>query len=220
MSKALNLVGKRFGRLVVLGRTENRGKNVCWVCQCDCGNVKEATTMLLRSGNTKSCGCLLKETSSKTATKEIIGQRFGKLTVISRHGTHKRGGALWKCQCECGNECIAKTSDLTRGSTTSCGCNRGKHHMTDTRLYRIWKGMKSRCYYPNNDNYDYYGGRGIEICEEWRDNFEEFRNWALQNSYNDDLSIDRIDVDGNYEPSNCRWVDWKTQCNNRRPRKR
>lgn len=219
MSSALKLENQRFGRLVVLERTENRGQQSCWLCQCDCGNFTKVTAGLLRSGRTKSCGCLLKEASSKTATKNLTGRRFGKLTVITRCGTHKSGRALWLCQCDCGNEHIAKASDLLRGSTSSCGCNRGSHHMTGSRLYRIWNGMKTRCYYPHNDNYSYYGGRGISICDEWRENFETFMQWSLSNGYNDELSIDRINVEGDYEPENCRWVDWKTQCNNRRPRR-
>ena len=123
------------------------------------------------------------------------------------------------CRCDCGNEKVVRLCYLRRGTTKACGCLRGKssitHHGTKTRLYRCWQSMKRRCLSPNDERYRFYGGRGVSICSEWMV-YEPFRDWALANGYTDELTLDRIDVNGNYEPSNCRWVDMKTQANNKR----
>ena len=155
--------------------------------------------------------------------KELIGMHFGKLTVIEYVGTQPGSRrALWRCRCDCGGEKIATTYLLTYGKSTNCGCTRreqGLHYIhggTHTRLYRIWKGMKNRCYNPKQAGCDRYGGRGIAICDEWLHNFEAFRTWATSNGYQDDLTIDRIDNDEGYTPDNCRWVTYQDQIHNRR----
>lgn len=153
---------------------------------------------------------------------DLTNKVFGKLTVKSRAGSNKEGRAMWLCECDCLNktEAIVLGRDLTRGSTNSCGCEQGwvKHRQSRTRLYKIFDKMKARCYNIKHNSYKNYGGRGIEICDEWmeEDGFIKFFEWANNNGYEEHLTIDRIDVDKNYEPSNCRWLTHKEQQNNRR----
>lgn len=167
---------------------------------------------------------------------DLTGQKFGRLTVIERDGKTVRGEhARWLCQCECGKTTITLGRNLREGKTKSCGCiqaehasrmgkTRKKHGQSRTRLHKVWCGMINRCYTPSAPYYKYYGGRGITVCEEWRKDFENFRNWALKSGYDPDAphgkcTIDRIDVNGNYCPENCRWVDMKVQVANRRETK-
>lgn len=153
--------------------------------------------------------------------KDLTGKRFGKLTVLRMSHRDSRRQYHWICQCECGNIATVRGNSLTRGNTKSCGClvyesKNIKHGMKHTRLYRIWSNMKGRCCTSTNHAYDRYGGRGISVCQEWMSDFKTFYEWAMSSGYSENLSIDRIDVNGNYEPSNCRWATPKEQSDNKR----
>ena len=163
---------------------------------------------------------------------DLTGNRFGRLIVLEHIGykCFPSGGRhlLWKCKCDCGNFTNVTTEKLKSCSTRSCGClareirskRKGqnatnyKNGITFTRLGYIYLEIKQRCYNPNNQNYHNYGGRGITMCDEWKNNFQNFYDWSMSHGYSDDLTIDRIDNNGNYEPSNCRWVDMKKQTRN------
>ena len=159
---------------------------------------------------------------------ERIGRRFGRLVVesVGRERRGKRNMIIARCRCDCGTVKDVFWEGLAKGRTRSCGCLKKelvaerlrrlatKHGGRYTRLYKIFNGMKDRCYNHHNANYARYGGRGITICNEWRCDFAAFREWAMSHGYADDLSIDRIDNDRGYSPDNCRWADAKTQCNN------
>lgn len=158
------------------------------------------------------------------AFKDLTGQNFGRLTVIERRIDARRNATVWRCKCSCGNVIDVFAGNLTRGHTSSCGCLRvdttTKMHVTHGLvhhpLYIVWGGMKKRCTNPNCAAYPNYGGRGIGICDEWEQDFKMFYDWAMSSGYADNLTLDRIDNDGDYEPSNCRWVDKLTQVRNRR----
>ena len=155
--------------------------------------------------------------------KDLTGQRFGRLTVVMRNGT-KNGHAAWLCRCDCGKEKTVRSCDLVNGKSTSCGCFHNEmvsnitrsHELCGTRIYNIHNGIIQRCYNPKATSYKNYGGRGITVCDEWLNSFQAFHDWAMSHGYSDDLSIDRIDVDGNYEPSNCRWATAREQRMNQR----
>ncbi len=154
---------------------------------------------------------------------DLIGQKFERLTVTNREKNNKSGQSMWLCRCDCGNERIVLGQNLRGGLTKSCGCyhaervkeSKTTHGLTKTRIHRIWANMKRRCLNKNDSAYKNYGGRGISVCEEWLNSFQTFHEWAMHNGYNDMLTIDRIEVNGNYEPLNCRWVSLKEQQNNR-----
>ena len=156
--------------------------------------------------------------------KDMTGKKFNKLTVISRAENSNTGQARWNCKCECGNVIAVDGFALRIGNTRSCGCLKKEittkrnttHGKSKTRIYRIYTHLKERCYSKNDKRYDDYGGRGIKVCDEWLHDFMSFYNWSMDNGYTDDLSLDRIDVNNDYCPENCRWVTIKIQENNRR----
>jgi len=164
---------------------------------------------------------------------DLYGQKFGRLTVLELHHTEQKYDSHGKkdglkyfylCKCDCGNEKIIARNDLRFGNVNSCGCLKSElsiqrattHGLGKHRLYKIYHNMLNRCNNSNVKCYNNYGGRGIKVCNEWQENFLNFYNWAVNNGYDDSLSIDRINVNGNYEPSNCQWVTLKKQASNKR----
>lgn len=168
---------------------------------------------------------------------DLTGKRFGRLTVIKFSHSVKGNGRtyhrFWECKCDCGNTCTVRQCGLTSGRSQSCGClsretSRGNmarlwegktNHLPGKypRLYRVWAAMKRRCSNKNCKDYPNYGGRGITVCEEWRTSFDRFCEWAISSGYDGELTLDRIDYNGNYTPSNCRWIPMEEQSKNRRP---
>jgi len=161
----------------------------------------------------------------KNVKNDLTGRRFGRLSVIGVDDRGTRKTYFW-CKCDCGTVKSIRGDGLLSGSIVSCGCKKReqdrinleanhKHKMSHTRPYEIWQGMKGRCYNPHDTRYDRYGGRGITVCDEWKEDFAKFYEWALNNGYSENLTIDRIDNDKGYFPENCRWVDQETQARNR-----
>lgn len=233
-----DLTGKRYGALTVLkylGNINPKRNTAYFLCRCDCGKEKAIEGTSLSGGKTKSCGCRI------NIVENFIGKRFGRLVVIEEtepritpSGSKER---RYLCQCDCGNTKNISRAGL-QGGTKSCGClgveickniknknvfqaTHGKRH---TRLYHIWLCMKQKCSNPKNPEFKRYGKRGITVCAEWKNDFQCFWDWSYANGYKEEImpngknkwTIDRIDTNGNYEPSNCRWVDMLIQSNNKR----
>lgn len=204
-----NLIGKKFGKLTVIGEPFLINGRSHSLCKCECGNEKKINQRNLKNGNTKSCGCL--NHTYKLKAKDFVGQKFGKLTVI---GESEKIGKFYYalCKCECGNEKKIRTQSLITGESKTCGLCLEKFPI---RLKKIFNGMKQRCLNEKATNYNRYGGRGIKVCKEWLEDSYSFYTWALKNGYDENLSLDRIDPDKNYEPSNCKWATTQEQSNNK-----
>lgn len=228
-------IGQRFGALTVLEPVKHIGSrgNTAWYWKvhCDCGKEKIAVPFSTINSKNPSCGCQHWKNESKYMSENWIGKKFGKLTVDSAIVTRDSSGrsiVRWNVTCDCGNKILANPSKLVYGVQNACVCGKRessltsnkKHGESHTRLFAIWVSMRDRCNNPQNNRYNRYGGRGITVCDEWSNSYESFRNWAVENGYDKnakygECTIDRINVDGNYEPSNCRWVDMKTQSRNK-----
>lgn len=153
---------------------------------------------------------------------DIAGNKFNRLTALKRVGISNSRKTIWLCKCECGNYTNVTEDNLKQGNVKSCGCLRGDfnrsratHRKSNTRLYNTWRNMKARCKCPTNPYYKNYGGRGIQLYNDWA-KFENFYNWSIENGYKDNLTIDRVNVNGNYEPNNCKWIPLSKQAYNKR----
>ena len=207
--KFVDLTGQTFGELTVLKRANNdKYGNSRYLCRCSCGTELIVDSSTLKRGGRKSCG---------HKYRIPIGSRFGKLVVLEEIKT--KGKYTYKCLCDCGNIVVISKYYLVNGHNKSCSCGKGykTHGMSRSRIYSTWTDMKQRCFNPNCNNYHNYGSRGIRVCDDWM-NFEPFYEWAIKNGYSDELTIERINVNGNYEPSNCTWIPLSEQNKNKRPK--
>lgn len=215
----IDLTGQTFGKWKVEGyvETDIRRKTI-WSCRCDCGTVRNVYGSNLRNGLSTSCGC--------NGLENLVGRTFGDLTVIEFVRVVGKEISEWRCQCACGNTCVRKRNSLTSndGRKHTCGCHKKNvassrfttHGGSTSRIYRVWAGMLTRCFNPNEECYKYYGGRGITVCDEWREDFATFRDWAMKNGYADDLTIERVRVNESYRPDNCTWIPQAEQMSNTR----
>ena len=197
----------------------NRGQ-IKWICKCDCGNMTSVLTDNLRTGITKSCGCL-----RFSAAINETGNKYGKWSVLDRTpAPNDDGQAYWRCICTCGKQKIVSGKALRTGESTSCGSCSLPVFVTDAigyskhYLYSTWSNMMRRCYDSKNSCFSYYGDLGIKVHEEWHTSPDSFFQWIEENlgQRPEGYSLDRIDVYGNYEPGNLRWSDATEQVNNRR----
>ncbi|MBS4025650.1 MAG: hypothetical protein KGZ96_08250 [Clostridia bacterium] len=220
-----DLTGKTFNDLTVvrLHTAKSVDRRFLWECECACGRgeVVIASSKDLKGGRKRSCSCMYNK--KRRASVDLTGQIFNMLKVEKFLNKRNADGEfLWQCLCDCGSNTEVATGDLTKNAVKSCGCLKGKNQFDNPsylyksypRIYRIWQGIKKRCANPNYESYANYGGRGIKVCEKWQE-FPAFLFWALENGYEKNREIDRINNNGNYEPSNCRWVTAKENSRNK-----
>jgi len=215
-----DLTGLKLGLLTFEKFSHITNRRTYWICKCDCGNTKELVANSIRSGRTKSCGCLLHR------PKDITGKKFGVLTA-KKLSCVKKGRAFWFFECDCGNIKEIRYAFVASGNTQSCGCSHRrtgennpnyKHGKKHTSEYKIWKGIRKRCLNSKDAGFPNYGGRGITICDRWRNSAVNFMN-DMGARPSPRHSIDRIDNDKGYFPDNCRWATALEQARNTRMRK-
>lgn len=223
-----DITGNKYNMLTAVELVRKDPKGAIWRFRCDCGNYIERPRCAVTSKNskTKSCGCLL-----HSIKEDLTGMRFNRLTVLGFSHRTGRRRMIWKCQCDCGNIVYVDREHLKDGHTKSCGCyNKDmignlnkKTGQTGTRIFYVYHNMHMRCERKVEDQYKNYGGRGIRVCDEWsgEHGFENFLQWSKETGYDPnakrgECTLDRIDVNGDYSPDNCRWVTQLVQGNNKR----
>ncbi len=212
--------GQQFGKLTVVQllvgeRSSGIDSRPPWEVKCECGNLFKTTLHALNPGKERNGLKQCADCSRYQTENRLIDKVFFYLKVIKFSHADKWGSFIWQCSCRCGTVVFASTSSLERSSTKSCGCYTKErlrtHGKSKTSLYVTWNHVRRRCYLSSDKSYARYGGRGIVMCAEWLENFENFESWALQNGHIKGLQLDRIDVDKGYSPTNCQFIS--RQCN-------
>ena len=219
MMPTYDLTGQRFGNLVAMRRSQQRltkSGGARWLCVCDCGKKRNVGSHVLRYGITKSCGC-----SKRKLRHDLTGQRFAHWLVVKRSTKRTTSGhPLWRCVCDCGKKRLIWGHELRHGSSKSCGCRTGvivpEWARRNSPTRNSWRCMITRCTNDKSEDWAYYGGRGITVCVRWLGDYGLLNFCLDMGRRKEGFTLDRINPNGNYEPSNCRWADATTQRMNQR----